>query len=218
MARFHGNTDNNAVTDYTGSSRYSAAVPPALTDDRSGFPGNGGFIHASDAFYHLSIQGDDIPGLAQHFVPFAQFGNGDDFLRSLVRQQTGVHINAHFFQSVRIRLSPALRQRFRKVGEKHGEPEPERDLQSKAEGLPGSQIPDKGNRCHQSAGSRDKHHEVFRQDARVKFAQRIPESCFQHGSVIPGLTLFLLHDHKHPDYRRIRLKAWFPNTRANAPE
>ena len=66
MARFHGNTDNNAVTDYTGSSRYSAAVPPALTDDRSGFPGNGGFIHASDAFYHLSIQGDDIPGLAQH--------------------------------------------------------------------------------------------------------------------------------------------------------
>lgn len=56
MARFHGNTDNNAVTDYTGSSRYSAAVPP-LTDDRSGFPGNGGFIHASDAFYHLSIQG-----------------------------------------------------------------------------------------------------------------------------------------------------------------
>ena len=33
MARFHGNTDNNAVTDYTGSSRYSAAVPPALTDD-----------------------------------------------------------------------------------------------------------------------------------------------------------------------------------------
>lgn len=38
-------------------------VPPVtalrspLTDDRSGFPGNGGFIHASDAFYHLSIQG-----------------------------------------------------------------------------------------------------------------------------------------------------------------
>ena len=115
-------------------------------------------------------------------------------------------------------IVPAFRQRFRKVGEEHGEPEPERDLQSKAEGLPGSQIPDKGNRYHQGAGSRDKHHEVFRQDARVKFAQRIQESCFQHGSVIPGLTLFLLHDHKHPDYRLIRLKAWLPNTGANAPE
>ena len=161
IARFRRDADDDAVADHAGAPRYGAAVSPAFTDDRGGFPGNGGFVHAGDAFNHLAVKRNDVPGLAQHFLPLAQLGNGDYFLRPLVRQQTGVHIDAHFFQGVRLGLSTAFRQCFRKVGEQDGEPEPERDLQGKAERLPGGGIPDKDDRGNQGTDGRDEYHEVF---------------------------------------------------------
>ncbi len=49
-----------------------AAVAAALADDRRGFAGDGGFIHAGDAFDHLAIGRDDVAGFADHQVALLQ--------------------------------------------------------------------------------------------------------------------------------------------------
>ena len=194
IARLRRDADDNAVADHAGAARHGAAVAAAFPDDRGGFARNGGLVHAGNAFNHFAVKRNDVPCFAQHLLSLAQFGNGNDFLRSLVRQQAGVDVHAHFFQSVRLGLSTPFRPCFRKIGEQDREPEPERNLQGKAERLPRGHVPDKDDSGDQGAQGRDKYHKVFGQGARIEFAQCVPESRFQHGLVAPE-CIFLFFSH-----------------------
>src|SRR5882757_8328522 len=49
----------------------STRVPPVtagLADHRSGLSGDGGLVDAGDAFDHIAVAGDQVPGLAHHAV------------------------------------------------------------------------------------------------------------------------------------------------------
>ena len=60
VAFFRRDADDDAVADDARAAGDGAAVAAALADDRRGFAGDGGFVHARDAFDDFAVGGDHI--------------------------------------------------------------------------------------------------------------------------------------------------------------
>ena len=65
--------------------------------------------------------------------PVRSFELGTDFGRSVGAQLVGLRLGARFAQCVGLGFAAAFGHGFGEIGEEHGEPEPQRDLQSEAE-------------------------------------------------------------------------------------
>ena len=87
---------------------------------------------------------DDVAGLDEHNVADLQAGAGHELELGpvLAVQQLGLGLGARLAQRVGLRLAAAFGDGFGEIGEQHGEPQPDDDLQREAEiAAAGDQIP-----------------------------------------------------------------------------
>ena len=85
---------------------------------------------------HVAVAGNDVAGLAHHQVAGLQVFGRDAFIDLvIVRHQDalGARLGAGLAQRVGLRLAAAFRHRFGEVGEQHGEPQPENDLEGESD-------------------------------------------------------------------------------------
>ena len=116
-------------------------VAAALADHRGGFAGDRRLIDRGDAFDHVAVARDHFAGLHQHEVPRLEVGRGDRLVQAVrveaavgARQQPLRHrLGARAAQRRCLRLAAAFRHRLGEVGEQHGHPQPDDDLEGEAE-------------------------------------------------------------------------------------
>ena len=111
------------------------AVAAGFADDRGGFAGDRRFVDRGDAFDHLAVGRDDVAGLDEHDVADLQAGAGHQLEVGAVvaGEQLGLRLGARPAQRIRLRLAAPFGDGFGEIGEQHGEPEPEDDLEGEAE-------------------------------------------------------------------------------------
>ncbi len=126
-----GDADDDAVAQDARAAGDGAAVAAALANDGRGFAGDGGFVHAGDAFDDLAVGGNDVARFADDEVALLQFRRRNFFLAP-VAQPARHRVLARLAQAVGLRLAAAFRHGFREIGEEHGEPEPDRELRDEA--------------------------------------------------------------------------------------
>ena len=131
VALLRGDADDDAVADDAGAAGDGAAVAAALADDGRGFAGDGRFIDAGDALDDLAVGGDHVAGFADDEVAFFQRGSGDLFLLAVL-ETAGHGVLARLAQAVGLGFAAAFGDGFGEVGEQHGEPEPDGELDDEA--------------------------------------------------------------------------------------
>jgi hypothetical protein len=119
------------------------AVAAGFADHGRGLAGDRGFIHRRHAFDHLAVGGNVVAGFDQNDVADLEAGAGYQ-TKGLVGtgQQLGLALGAGFPQRFRLRLAAAFRDRLGEVGEQHGEPQPQDDLEGEGKAV---------TACHQFA-------------------------------------------------------------------
>ena len=73
---FHRDADDDAVAEHARAAGDGAAVAAALANDRRGFAGDRGFIHAGDAFDDIAVGRNDVARFADDEVALLQFRRG----------------------------------------------------------------------------------------------------------------------------------------------
>ena len=74
LSGFVGHSDNDPVRQYSGAAGHSAAVAACLTNYRSGFAGDGAFIHRCRPFYDFAVCRNLLSGFDNHQFSFFQQG------------------------------------------------------------------------------------------------------------------------------------------------
>ena len=74
LSGFVGHSDNDPVRQYSGAAGHSAAVAACLTNYRSGFAGDGAFIHRCRPFYDFAVCRNLLSGFDDHQFPLFQQG------------------------------------------------------------------------------------------------------------------------------------------------
>ena len=108
--------------------------PPELADDRRGLTCNRGFVDRGHALDHFAVRGDRIAGFDENDVADLEAGTRYELVILMARsaQQLRLGLGPLPAQRVGLRLAAAFGDRLRKVGEQHGEPQPQDDLQFEA--------------------------------------------------------------------------------------
>ena len=89
------------------------------------------------------------------------------------RQQLGHRVGLGLAQRGGLRLAAAFGHRFGEIGEQHREPEPEIDLEGKAQiAAAGGQIAQKQDGGEGRHNFDHEHHRIVDQDARIELAER----------------------------------------------
>ena len=114
---------------------HGRAVAARLADDGRRFAGDRGLVDRGDAFDHLAVRRNDVAGLDEHDVADAQRLARNQLVvaRRLVLEELGLRLAARAPERVRLSLAAALRDRLGEVGEQHGDPQPQDDLEREAE-------------------------------------------------------------------------------------
>ena len=153
------------------------AVAAGFADHGRGFAGDGGFVDGGDALDHLAVGGDVVAGLDQHDVADLQAGAGDEAIglaQSL--QQLGLALGAGLLQRFGLRLAAAFGDGFGEIGEQHGEPEPEDDLEGEAEiGAAGDEIADEDHGGERGDDLDHEHHGVLDHQPRIELGKGRPD-------------------------------------------
>ena len=132
VALFHRDADDDAVAEHARAAGDGAAVAAALADDRRGFAGDGGLVHAGDAFDHLAVGGDHVAGFARRRGRLCCNSGAGTFSSRPSRSRRAMVSLAGLAQAVGLRLAAAFGHGFGEVGEQHGEPEPDGELRDEA--------------------------------------------------------------------------------------
>jgi hypothetical protein len=129
--------DANAdpVGQHLRATRHRRAVAAGFADDRGGFAGDGRLVDGGDALDHFTVRRDDVAGFDQHEVADLEAGAGNHAVAAAIvgGQKLGLRFGARLAQRIRLRLAAAFGDGLGEVGEQHGEPEPEIDLEREAE-------------------------------------------------------------------------------------
>ena len=135
MAGGRGDAHADPVGQDLRAAGHRRTVAAGFADDRRRFAGDRRFVDGSDAFDHFAVRRDDVAGLDEHDVTDLQAGAGHQLeLGAVVAgQKLGLRLGARLAQRVGLRLAAAFGDRFGEVGEQHGEPQPDDDLQREAE-------------------------------------------------------------------------------------
>ena len=129
--------DDQPVGEDGGAASDSRAVAARLTDHRSRFAGDGGFVHRGGALHDLAVGRDLLPGPHEIVVAPDKGGAGDVAERIVVGRIAKLmshDIPAGGTQCVSLGLAPPLCNSLCKVGEEGGQPEDDSDGQDKAAG------------------------------------------------------------------------------------
>ena len=140
LARLGRDADDQP-SDSTRVPPVTALRSPPLTDDRGRLAGDRRLVHRRDALDDLAIGRDH----------FSRPDDDEVALRSSVRDRADsvfrrapqplARVCSVRLAVVGLRLAATLRHRFREVGEEHGEPEPERQLEDEATGRSCGEVP-----------------------------------------------------------------------------
>ena len=112
-----------------------AAVAARFADDRRAFAGDGRFVHGGDAFDHFAIAGDQCRRARRPRRRRARSCVAATvFVLLAVASGAWPCVSVLVLRSVSACALPrAFRHGFGEVGEQHGEPQPERDLEGEAD-------------------------------------------------------------------------------------
>ena len=135
-ARRRGDAHLDPVGQHLRAAGDRRAVAAGLADDRRGLAGDRRLVDRGDALDHLAVGRDGVAGLDQHDVADLQAGAGDQLVVAAVGpgQQLGLRLGARAPQRIGLRLAAALGDRLGEVGEQHGEPQPQDDLERRSRG------------------------------------------------------------------------------------
>ena len=128
FARVGADLHHDPVGEDARAARHRAAVAAALANDRRRLARDGRLVHRGHALHHVAIAGDDVPGLDQHQVAFAQIRRGHLLhLPGAVSacQALGHGGRARAAQRVGLRLAASLGHGLGEVGKDHREPQPD---------------------------------------------------------------------------------------------
>ena len=89
VALVHRDPNDDAVAQHARAAGDRAAIAAAFANDRRGFAGDGGFIHAGDAFDDIAVGGNDVAGFADDDVAFLQISRRN-FLFAAVAQRRAI--------------------------------------------------------------------------------------------------------------------------------
>ena len=122
------------VRQHLRAAGHRRAVAAGFADDRRGFARDRRFVDRGDAFDHLAVGRDDVAGLDKHDVADLEAGAGHHLTLAVsTGQQLRLRLGAGAPQRIRLRLAAAFGDGFGEIGEQHGEPQPDNDLEREAE-------------------------------------------------------------------------------------
>ena len=128
--------------------------PPASRMTGADSPVIAELVDRRDALDDGAVAGDDVARLAHDDVALAQLGRRHRLLAA-VDDAARDGVGARLAQRRRLRLAAPLGDRLGEVGEEHGEPQPQRDLEDEAAvGVVGEEPGDPGVGGHHRADAR----------------------------------------------------------------
>ena len=134
-ARRRGDAHADPVGQHLRAAGDRGAVAAGFADHRRGFAGDGGFVDRGHALDHLAVGGNDVAGLDQHDIADLQARSPAPAESSAVvgpvSSLAWVSVRC-LAQRVGLRLAAALGDGFGEIGEQHGEPQPEDDLERRS--------------------------------------------------------------------------------------
>jgi hypothetical protein len=164
--------------------------PPASRITGCRLAGDGRFVHRSHAFDHFTVAGDVVVGFDVDHVSGAQQAAGNLFKAAVRRVPFRNGLALGLAQRVGLSLAAALGHGLGKVGEEHREPQPEGDLEVKAETGPVMNgVIDQNRRGEYTPHLDDKHHRVLGHPARIELAECIHKRL-GHDFRVPKAFLF----------------------------
>ena len=123
----------NPVGQHLGAAGHRRAVAARLANDRRRLAGDGALVHRRDAFDDVAVGRDHLAGRHPDDVALAQRRRRHDLVGPVRALALRDRLGLGPPQRVGLRLAAALGHRFGEVGEQHGQPQPDRDLQLEAE-------------------------------------------------------------------------------------
>lgn len=154
---------------------HGGAVTARFPDDGRGFPRDGRLVDRGDALDHLAVGGDDVAGLDEHEVADLEAGTRDQGVAGGAAggQKLGLRLRAGLAQGIGLRLAAPLGDGFGEVGEEHGEPEPEVDLEGESDiAAAGGEVAQEENGRKDRNRRHDEHDGIAGERARVQLGER----------------------------------------------
>ena len=166
-------TNSHLIGKHSRAARHGAPVASRFADNRGALPGYDRFINGGDAFDYFAIARNQIACLGDNDVTRTQLGRGYGF-NLFIHDPFGHSIRFSLPQSVRLGLAAGFCHGFRKVGEKHRKPEPQRYL--KIEAFAWSTGENIANQKNSNQGCTNLHHKddrVLQQRKRIQLNKGI---------------------------------------------
>ena len=178
LARICRDADFDFVGKNASAAGNGRAISAGFANNRSGFAGDGGFIDGSDAFDDFAVAGNHFAGGHQNEIACFQLRAGDFFFTAGCGEAASESFGASLAERFRLRFAAAFGHGFGEIGEKNGKPEPERDLEAKAEtrGAICNTV-DEIDRGDYGADFDDEHDRVLIENARIELEKRFERSA-----------------------------------------
>ena len=129
LARVGADTYQQPVGHHLGVAGHRRAIAAGLADHRRRFAGDGGLVDRRHPFDDFAVAGNHLAGLDPYHVALAQAAGSDALETAVGAPLIGGEALAAGLETVRAGLATPLGERFGEIGEEHGEPQPEGDLQ-----------------------------------------------------------------------------------------
>ena len=147
------------------------AVAARLADDGRRFAGNRRLVDRGHAFDHFAVRGNNVAGFDQHDVADLERGRRHQpiVLRSPEPVNSLAWVSVRAGAAVGLRLAATFGDGFGEVGEQHGEPQPQNDLELEADMLAaGEKIADQDHRGQRGDDLQHEHHWILDQRAWIE--------------------------------------------------
>ena len=110
-------------------------IAAGLSDHRRRLARDCRLVDRGHALDHLAVRGDEIAGLDQDHLTRSELAGvrRHDKTGLLVDDQLGLGLLSRLAQRRGLRLAAALGDSFGEIGEQHGDPQPDKDLEGEAE-------------------------------------------------------------------------------------
>ena len=132
-----GHPDRDPVRQHPRAAGDRRSIAARLADDRRRLARDRRLVHRRDALDDLAVAGNELARLDEDDVARAQARRGHRLGRRRRRAAAWPSSrSSRLPQRVGLGLAAAFGHRLGEVGEEHGEPQPERDLQLEAEAGP----------------------------------------------------------------------------------
>ena len=146
--------------------------PPELADDRRGFAGDRRLVDRGHAHDHLAIRRNHVAGFDENNVTDLEAGARHQPIILQIAgagEKLGLSLGALPAQRVGLRLAAALGHRFGEIGEQHGEPQPQDDLELERNmAAAGHEIADENDRRQRRNDLEHEHDGILHERARIE--------------------------------------------------